>query len=245
MVSRFTTRSWSGVAVSLVAAGVLAMPVAHALPTGSSDLPTGTSQSTPGTPPPADAAVSTAYGSIGVWMLQSSGAVANWLGQSYQGKSLYEPIDVVLVDRTSSTAAAATAKLTDSLTAAGFPVRSLHSTGYQAFIDGQKYSQQPPDGSNSAFSDAIAIETNDHGRVFGPAPSAGGGFVWTAAFSRENFAVVTHTYASFTQARDNVRTALVAKGGTDLGSISLGNTYDTDTTSTGDHDGRAVVIALR
>ncbi|MGW4122875.1 hypothetical protein [Nocardia sp. NPDC004711] len=230
-------------AVAAVAVVVMA-PGAAALPTGSSDLPTGTSQSSTGTPPAAGTSVSTAYGSIGVWMLQSNGDVADWLGQQYQGKSLFEPIDVLLVDRTSTTADAATSKLTSQLSAAGFPVRWLHSTGYQGRINGQLYAQQPPDGSDSAFSDAIAIETNDHGRVFGPAPLPGGGFVWSAAFSREKFEVVTHTYVSFTQARDNVRTAVLAKGGTDLGTVPLGNTYNTATASTGDHDGNAVVLGL-
>ncbi|MEV0511393.1 hypothetical protein AB0I30_28225 [Nocardia tengchongensis] len=233
-------------AVVAVTAAAVAMvsPGASALPTGSSDLPTGTSQTSAGTPPTATTSVSTPYGSIGVWMLRSDGNVANWLGQQYQGKSLYEPVNVVFVDRTSATADAATATLTNRLSAAGFPVQWLHSTGYQGRINGQLYAQQPPDGSDSAFSDATAVETNDHGRVFGPAPLAGGGFVWSAAFSREKFEVITHGYVSFAQARGNLRAALLGKGATDLGVLTLGNTYNTDTASTGDHDGNAVVLGL-
>ncbi|WP_458689527.1 hypothetical protein [Nocardia tengchongensis] len=96
----------------------------------------------------------------------------------------------------------------------------------------------------SATTDATAVETNDHGRVFGPAPLTGGGFVWSATFSREKFEVVTHGYVSFAQARGNLRAALLSKGASDLGVSALGNTYNTDTASTGDHDGNAVVLGL-
>lgn len=57
---------------------------------------------------------------------------------------------------------------------------------------------------DSAFSDATAIETDYHGRVFGP--------------------------------------ALLGEGASDLGVLTLGNTYNTDTASTGDHDGNAMVL---
>ncbi|MVU77006.1 hypothetical protein GPX89_07065 [Nocardia sp. ET3-3] len=196
------------------------------------------------TPAPTDA-TATQYGSLGLWMLQSNGQIADWLGQQYQGKTMYEPIDVVFVDQTSTTAAAATTRLTDDLAAGGFPARFGHSTGYQGRIDGQLFAQQPADGGDSAFSDGSALETNDHGRVFGPAPLPGGGFVWTAAFSRESVGFFTHNYASFAQARADVRSGLLGSGATDLGTVALGNTANTATTTTGDHDGNAVVLGLQ
>lgn len=198
-------------------------------------------------PSPTDS-VSTPYGELGQWMIQSNGQVADWLGQKNLGKTMYEPINVVLVDKISTTPQEAVARLNKEFAAAGFPAQGVHSTGYQGLVDGRLYGEQPT-GSGEAYSDGFYLLPNDHGRVFGPAPAMGGGYVWTAALSREQLGfngsvIPTHVYASFDVARDNLRAALLDHGATDLGTIPMGNVRDTATATTGDHDGNAVVVRL-
>lgn len=198
-------------------------------------------------PSPADS-TQTPYGDIGKWMLKRTGKLADWPSPAYPFKTLYQPINVIIVDSTSTTAAESAAKLNAALTAAGFPAQQIHSTGYQGVIEGVVYGQQPT-GSQVAFSNAHWLLINDHGRVFGPAPDpAGTGFVWTASFSREQPGLSnlnpTHIYVSFRKARDTVRAALVGSGATDLGLVGLDNKLVGRTMTTGDHDGYAVVMSL-
>jgi len=197
-------------------------------------------------PTPADA-TATPYGDIGKWMLGRNGQLADW--PSHPFKTLYQPINVIIVDSTSTTAAESAAKVNAALTAAGFPAQPIHSTGYQGLIDGAVYGQQPT-GPQQAFSNAHWLLPNDHGRVFGPAPAPdGAGYVWTASFSREAAGLYcltpTHVYVSFDRARARVRAGLLATGATDLGVVDLHNTLSGPTLTTGDHDGYAVVISLR
>jgi hypothetical protein len=193
-------------------------------------------------------ATSTPYGAIGKWMLGRTGKLAGWPSPAYPFKNLYQPINVIIIDSTSTTAAESAQKLTAALTAAGFPPQPIHSTGYRGVINGVSYGQQPT-GPEEAFSNAHWLLVNDHGRVFGPAPDPGGaGFVWTASFSREqpglSYLTPTHIYVSFAKARDAVRAGLVGSGATDLGLVDLDNTLTGRTVTTGDHDGYAVVIKL-
>ncbi|MGL6236296.1 MAG: WXG100 family type VII secretion target [Segniliparus sp.] len=220
-------------------------------PLASAATPAGVAAAPPSAPtadPDPSDTVSTPYGELGEWMLQSNGQVANWLGQKHDGKPMYEPVNVVLVDRTSTTPQEAAERLNKDLAAAGFPAQTQHSTGYQGLIDGTRYSEQPT-GSGQAYSDGFYLFPNDHGRVFGPAPAPGGGYVWTAAFSREQLGfngsiIPTHVYDSFDTARDNLRDSLLEHGATDLGTIPMGNARNTATATTGDHDGNAIAIQL-
>jgi hypothetical protein len=198
-------------------------------------------------PTPGDA-TSTPYGDIGKWMLGHTGKLADWPSPAYPFKTLYQPINVIIVDSTSTTAAESAQKLNAALTAAGFPAQQIHSTGYQSVIDGVVYGQQPT-GPQEAYSNAHWLLVNDHGRVFGPAPGpARTGFVWTASFSREQPGLYcltpTHIYVSFDKARDRVRDGLVAGGATSLGEVHLDNKLVGRTITSGDHDGYAVVISL-
>jgi hypothetical protein len=202
----------------------------------------------PTTPSPTDV-VSTPYGDIGKWMLQSDGEISDWLGQKYGSRNLLEPINVIIVDTTSTTAEESTQKMIAAMTAAGFPAQTVHSTGYQGLIDGVTYSQEPT-GAEEAFSDCFYLLPNDHGRVFGAAalPDGSTGFVWAAALSREEVGLYdgsfTHRYVSFDQARDTLRNRLVGQGATDLGVIAMNNAVDSATQFTGDNDGYAVVVQL-
>ncbi len=201
-----------------------------------------------GVPSPGDV-VQTPYGAIGKWLLQSNGQISDFGGAPLDGKTLLEPINVIILDPTSTTPAAATALLNADLSQAGFPVQLGHTTGFQGTIDGETYNQQPT-GFLEAFSDNSFLLPDDHARAFGPAPAEDGtGYVWTIAASREmaglDGLLPTHTYVSYDYARDQLANQLVSSGvGTIVGVVPLGNAYNSATETTGDNDGYAVVIQL-
>lgn len=181
-------------------------------------------------------------------MLLSDNGIANWGGVKYQGRTLYEPINVIIVDPTSTTVLESTQRLEAAMVAAGFPAVPLHSTGFAGTVDGITYTQQPAAGGQT-FSDGFFLLPNNHGRVFGPAPGPGGaGYVWTASFSRERIGlyrlIPRHVYVSFGRAREAVRAGLVRAGAVDLGLVNLDGGYSTQTATTGDHDGYAAVVVL-
>jgi hypothetical protein len=182
---------------------------------------------------------------IGKWMIDRNGTIAHWLGEVVAGKRLHEPINVIFVDAGAASADDARARLVAAATAAGYPVRFGHSAGYRGLIGGVLYAQLPA-GRDDAFSNRIFEETNNHGRAFGP-HRLGDAFVFIAAFSRERVNLLEwpgHRYASFNQARDDLardldaRTAFKASG-----HVPLDNAVaDDPAITTGDHDGRAVVL---
>jgi hypothetical protein len=182
---------------------------------------------------------------IGKWMIDRDGSVAHWLGEIYDGKRLHEPINVILVDAGAGSAADARRRLVDAATTAGYPVRFGHSTGYRGYIAGELYSQLPA-GRDDAFSNRVFERSNNHGRIFGP-HRTGEGYVFIGAFSREAVDLLRwpgHRYASFNEARDDfareldAHTPFKSAGSVDLGNAIVGNID----VSTGDHDGRAVVL---
>ncbi len=224
--------------VILLFAGLLGLPIARATDatTAPASLPAAEIANPPGLP------------AIGKWMFDHDGSIAHWLGQIVDGKKLHEPINVILVDATSSSPNEARTKLVTAAKAAGYPVRFGHSTGYRGFIGGDLYSQLPQ-GRDDAFSNRIFEETNNHGRIFGPYPSPDG-YVFTGAFSRESVDFIRdppHRYASFNSARDDFARNLAAKTAFQLsGMVPLGNEISDDPhDTTGDHDGRAVVLRMK
>jgi hypothetical protein len=225
------------------------LPVAGTPIVVTSDPVIGTNpvSTTPGVPSPGDV-VQTPYGDIGTWLLESDGQISNFGGQQLGGKTLLEPINVIIVDPTSSTAAEATAKFNATMSLAGFPALPIHSTGFQGTIDGETYGQQPT-GILDAFSDNFFLLPDDHARAFGPDPvQTASGFVWTVAASREQFGLYgllpTHTYTSYNAARDELASRLILSGATLVGIVPLSNSVDSATQTTGDHDGYAIVIQL-
>ena len=225
------------------------LPVAGAVPVTTSDpvtggLPPATAASAPR---PEDAAT-TAYGDIGKWLLEPSGEVSHFGGQRLGGKALIEPINVIIVDPSSTTADDATRKLYATLSRAGFPPQPVHTTGFQALVDGTVYGQQPA-GIFESFSDNFFLLPDDHARAFGPAPlQNGAGYVWTVAASREQIGLAgllpTHVYISYDAARDELAHRLALGGATYVGAVALGNAYVSATEVTGDHDGYALVLQL-
>lgn len=200
-------------------------------------------------PSPSDEA-QTAYGDIGKWMLEPDGQISDYGGQPYNGKALLEPVNVVIVDPTSTSSAEAAAKLNAAMFWAGFPAQPIHTTGFLGTIDDVTYGQQPT-GLLQGFSDNFFLFPNDHGRIFGPDPvQTSTGYVWSGAFSTETLGIYNflpaHFYVSSDLARTALATRLILSGqATYVGMVALNNAYDTATTTTGDHDGYAVVLQLR
>jgi hypothetical protein len=185
---------------------------------------------------------------MGKWMYRSDGQRADWLGVKWQGKSLIEPINIILIDRFSSTVIEAKQRLRDQLLQAGYTVRRGHSGGYAGYLDGVFYPQIPEE-KNCAFSNRPAFMNNNHGRVFGPCFKEGA-FYFTAALSREvvaPLARIKHHYGSFNRARDEFSQSLDHKSAYRIvESVDLGNSITGDPeSSTGDHEGMAVVLEMK
>ena len=185
---------------------------------------------------------------IGRWMVAPDGTVSHWLGGTYQGRHIREPINVIFADRLAASEADAAARLVAALAAAGYPSREGHSGGYRGFIGGQLYGQLPKERAH-AFSNSPFEFNNNHGRIFGPAP-LDEGYLFIGAFSRERvapFESPRHQYESFDRARDDVtqrldaHTAYRIAGFVDLGNAIIGDPLVT----TGDHDGRAILMRLQ
>jgi hypothetical protein len=199
-------------------------------------------------PTPADQAP-TDYGDIGKWMLGPNGQIADYGGVPHQGKTVLETVNVIIVDPTSKNAWEAAWRLNAAMRRAGFPPRLIHSTGFRGLIDARRYRQQPQ-GFFVGYSDNSFLLPNNHGRIFGPAPvETSSGYVWSGSFSTEKWAWVKglprHVYVSSDQARTALAAQLVAGGRARLGGMAaLGNSYESETTTTGDHDGYAVVVIL-
>ncbi|WP_232374803.1 hypothetical protein [Mycolicibacterium mengxianglii] len=200
--------------------------------------------------PSAGDEVQTPYGSIGKWMLQPSGQISQFGGQRVDGKQLLEPINVIIVDQTSSSPEEAIAKLNASMGQAGFPAQAIHSTGLQGYINGDTYGQQPA-GFLQAYSNNFFLLPDDHARAFGPAVAVDGvGYVWTVSASREQIGLIgilpTHVYLSYNAARDELTNQLVLSGATLVGAVPLNNSIDgaSATQTVGDHDGYALVVQL-
>ncbi|MCV7262518.1 hypothetical protein [Mycolicibacterium poriferae] len=199
--------------------------------------------------PDPDDQAATEYGEIGKWMLERNGDIADYGGLPYDGKTVLEPVNVIFVDQTSRSALEATWRLSAAMRRAGFPPRFFHSTGFRGLIDDVRYRQRPG-GLLLGYSDDFFLLPNNHGRIFGPDPvETSAGYVWSGAFSTEEFTfyqgLPRHGYVSSNEARDALAADFVASGRGSLGGmVSLDNSYDTDVFTTGDHDGYAVVIVL-
>ena len=182
---------------------------------------------------------------IGKWMITASGIPAHWMGQSYRGKHLREPINVIIVDEVSASASQASTAALAAAAAAGYPVRWGHSTGYKAVVGDQVYAQLPR-GWDDALSDAPFEFSNNHGRLFGPHATSRG-YVLIGAFSREEvdpFRWPGHLYASFNKARDDFAERLDRLSPyRRTGFVDLQNAISDDPlVSTGDHDGKAILL---
>src|SRR5579883_430107 len=195
-----------------------------------------------------DTVAATKVPSIGPWMMDSDGTPAHWLDEMYQGKHLREPINIILYDRNANSGTDAKGRLLSALVQAGFPARIGHSNDYYGLISGKRY-EQLGDGKPSTFADGPFEFDNNHGRIFGPS-AYNGGYLWIGAFSREKvapFDKIKHQYVSFNQSRDAIAQRLDANTIFHrTGFINSGNVLiDRPDTTTGDHDGIAVMLETR
>lgn len=182
---------------------------------------------------------------IGRWLLTGREVPANWLGQKFQGKMMREPINVILVDEFAVTPEAAVKYLLESCEAIGYLSRPGHSSDYRGQIGNVIYSQLPRQ-QNHAFSNAMYILPNNHGRIFGPHFFAGY-YYFSGALSREAinlFAEVRHVYASFEMAKQDFAARMQASGRYFVvGAIAMENVFlPSESMTTGDHDGTAVLL---
>jgi len=181
---------------------------------------------------------------LGKWLLYQDLAYADWLGGKYLGKKIREPINVVIVDGFSQNPVQAVEKLLGECKAAGYEEEYGHSSGYMGLIDGVFY-HQIPDNRHMAFANHDFFRTNNHGRIIGPA-LFNGAYVFIAGFSTEKptiFKGFRHLFVSFNRARNDF--AVKLNGGPVYkisGSVVLGNRISTEELTTGDHDGRALVL---
>lgn len=211
-------------------------------------LPAGTVLATAsGYPAPTDAAM-TPYGSVGKWMLQPNGQVSNYGGQPYQGKTLIETVNIIIVDPSSKSELESRVKINTDMAKAGFPAQPVHSNGFKGLINGAVYDQLPG-GILNAYSDNSFLAQNNHGRLFGPAAVPSDGYMYSGAFSTEKPTIYNwlpaHAYVSSNVARDALVRRLVASGQTQSIGVDMGNVYNTNDTTTGDHDGQAAVVVLK
>ena len=200
--------------------------------------------------PAPDDDVSTPYGDIGKWMIQPNGQIANYGGVPNGGRQLLEPVNVIIVDPNSQSPEEAAARLNAAMFWSGFPAQPIHSTGFRGSIDEVTYGQQP-NLPLTSYSNNLFVFPNDHGRIFGPDPAeTATGYVWSGAFSSQQLTIFnglpTHEYVSYDMARTALAMRLILSGrATYGGMVPLDNSYDTAETTTGDHDGYAVVLVLR
>lgn len=181
-------------------------------------------------------------------MLDASLQPAHWLGGTYRGKRLREPINVILLDQVAGSAEEAEQRLLAASKEAGYESREGHSAGYQGIIAGIAYAQLPV-GKHRAFSNEPFELTNNHGRIFGP-NRVEGGWLFIGAFSRERVESrpkINHWYVSFDQARDDFARRLHVRTEYKFtGLVPMHNALSgAEGITTGDHDGFAVMLVAR
>lgn len=186
-------------------------------------------------------------GDLGRWMITKDLQNATWLGEKVGGRTLREPINVVLIDPVARTPEDATRRMLQAMDRAGYGPKNMHSDGYYGYLNGELRGQYPQ-GKGLAFSDGPWYDSNNHGRVFGPF-TVGSATVFTASFSREDFRWLPrpgHPYNSFQVAREDLGQQLGAKTiYKPRGFLTLGSALDTPTETTGDHDGRALMLVAQ
>jgi hypothetical protein len=153
-------------------------------------------------------------------------------------------VNVVIVDAFSVSDRTAVEKLMAECKRKGYEEEYGHSSGYYAAIGDAVYGQIP-DNRRMAFSDKDFLQSNNHGRIMGPARFEGK-WVFVGAFSREALRLqkgLHHGFLSFTRARDDFSAKLA--GGSVYriaGRLALGNVVHDETFSTADHDGEVLVL---
>lgn len=180
---------------------------------------------------------------IDPWMFENNGSPASWLGFKLNGKTLYEPIDLIIIDTISISGEASATLVEQRFANAGFDERPGHSSNYMGRMNDTNFTQTPDTTSNKAFSNYLWAFTNDHARLFGPY-KYNGIYFWIGSVSREMG--ISHEYVSFKKAVDELERCLVQFASVkSLGKYNLHNAINSDTLTTGDHAGFATVLQLK
>jgi hypothetical protein len=185
---------------------------------------------------------------LGKWMLDAGMQAAHWLGGTYHGRHLREPINVIILDEAAGSAEEARQRLLAASATAGYAARTGHSAGYVGIIAGIVYAQLPA-GKHRAFSNEPFELGNNHGRIFGP-HRVEDGWLFIGAFSREHVESepkVQHKFVSFVRARDDYARCLTQHTPFKFARlVPMENTLDARSgVTTGDHDGFAVMLIAK
>lgn len=182
---------------------------------------------------------------IGKWMYKDTigDHPAQWLGIPLGSKTLFEPINLIIVDTISNSESASRRLMEEKFKAAGFGARPGHTAAYRGKMDNRDYYQFPDTGSNKAFANYLWTFTSDHARLFGPYKK-NNMFFWIGAASRERG--LSHNYVTFKGATTEIAEKLTSFSAADnMGYYPLKNTQNNVTDTTGDHDGFAVVLQIK
>jgi hypothetical protein len=104
---------------------------------------------------------------IGSWVYKANGDPALWLGKIYQGKYLYEPINLIIIDTISKSNDQSIMRIENLCSAINYKKHFGHSYGYFGIIDGKLFGQIPKE-YRTAFSDGPSWKKSNHCRLFGP-----------------------------------------------------------------------------
>jgi len=178
---------------------------------------------------------------FGKWLLDRNKRPSLWLNRKIEGKVIWEPINVILKDSVSESEEESKNLLNKFLINAGFKIRWGHISPRYAEIGGVVYNFLPVKFFH-AYSDRIWLKQNNHGRFFGP-HKHNELFYYCGAVSRET--AVTHKYVSFTLARNQFAKMLIEKSRLISSEfIDMNNQINSESETTGDHDGKAILLIL-
>lgn len=182
---------------------------------------------------------------LGKWMLTRDKEIAHWLGQTYQGKKIQEPINIIMIDEVSVSSEEAIKFMYDSCINAKYLSRTGHSSDYLGEIAGRHYKQIPSE-PNHAFSNELYILPNNHGRFFGP-HQMNSKYYFVGALSREGInalAKIKHSFVSFKTAQEDFAVRMDERSSYKiLGKYDMRNSIQNDKAlSTGDHNGTGIVL---
>ena len=179
---------------------------------------------------------------FGKWLYDSKKKPSLWLNRKINGKLICEPLNIIIEDSVSQTPEESKELLYFSLRKAGFKIRWGHITPRFAMIQGIFYNHLP-EKSFHAFSGRIWIFENNHGRFFGPV-QFNDNYYFCGAVSKETG--ITHKYISFAKARDKYSQMLDKYSNIKIKSlVALDNFMENESTTTGDHDGNAILMSVR
>jgi len=179
---------------------------------------------------------------FGKWLYDSNKKPSLWLNRKIEGKLICEPINIIIEDSVSKTPEKSKELLYTSLEKSGFKIRWGHITPRFAIIKGVFY-KNLPEKYFYAFSDRIWIMKNSHGRFFGPSKQ-NNSLYYCGAVSMETG--ITHKYVSFAKARDKYSEMLDKNSEIKIKDfVAMDNLIDNESTITGDHDGKAVLMSVR